>query len=90
MSSMRLHGKTGTRVQVAMRAWASIDNPDLSVDEAVERLRELGNTIYRVDYENRRVQIGQHQPEGTLFGCAHCGAYSRSLDTIEAHQKEHT
>lgn len=38
-------------------AWMEIANPDLSVDDAVKKLKDLGNNILEVDKKNRRIKV---------------------------------
>ncbi len=45
-------------------AWLEIANPNLSVSEAVELLKELGNQIIKVDHENRRILVAEGQNNG--------------------------
>lgn len=52
---MILKGQLGVKQE--WTAWMNIANPDLSVDEAVEKLKNLGNNILEIDYDNRRVKV---------------------------------
>lgn len=38
-------------------AWMNIENPDLSVEDAVKKLKALGNDILEVDEANRRIKV---------------------------------
>jgi len=41
-------------------AWMNIANPELSVDDAVTKLKSLGNDILEIDYEGRRIKVAQN------------------------------
>lgn len=47
----------GLGVRQEWEAWMNIENPDLSVDDAVIKLKDLGNEIIEVDHENRRIKV---------------------------------
>jgi hypothetical protein len=38
-------------------AWMTIANPDMSVQEAIEKLTRMGNQVVEVDHEQRRLRI---------------------------------
>lgn len=66
----------------------NIANPSLSVSEAVEKLKALGNEVIEVDKKNRRVkvlQLDSHDDERWV--CDFCGAYSRDYGVIAKHER---
>lgn len=52
-----MKAKAGILIKQEWEAWMNIDNPDLSVDEAVKKLKDLGNNILEIDRKNRRVKV---------------------------------
>lgn len=52
-----IQGKAGVRIKTHWEAWMNIENPDLSVEDAVKKLKDLGNEIIEVDHENRRIKV---------------------------------
>lgn len=56
-----MQGAAGLKINIEIQeAWMNIANPDLSVDDAVDKLRALGNDIIEVDYDNRRIKVLQN------------------------------
>ena len=45
-------------VDVKLECWAT-PQPDVDLDEFVQRMRDIGNQVLEVDRENRRVLIGK-------------------------------
>lgn len=75
-------------------AWMEIANPDLSVEDAVTKLREMGNEILEVDHEGRRVKVmhvkpdhQSHDIEMDVWVCDFCGAHSRFYEVAHAHEQ---
>lgn len=52
-----MKAKAGILIKQEWEAWMNIENPDLSVDEAVKKLKDLGNNILEIDRKNRRVKV---------------------------------
>lgn len=52
---MKYKGKVLVRQE--WEAWMNVENPDMTVDEAVAKLKGLGNDILEIDYDNRRVKV---------------------------------
>lgn len=52
-----MKAKAGILIRQEWEAWMNIDNPDLSVDEAVKKLKDLGNNILKIDRKNRRIKV---------------------------------
>lgn len=52
---MILKGQLGVKQE--WTAWMNVANPDLSIDDAVKRLKDLGNNILEVDRKNRRIKV---------------------------------
>lgn len=41
-------------------AWMGIANPDMSIEDAVTKLKELGNQIIEIDKVGRRIKVIQN------------------------------
>lgn len=50
-------GKGQLGIKQHWEAWMNIENPDLSVNDAVAKLKDLGNTILEIDHANRRIKV---------------------------------
>lgn len=61
---MLLKGLTG--VHQEWTAWMNVENPDMTMEEAVKKLKKLGNKVLEVDEENRRVKV-MHETSGTII-----------------------
>lgn len=49
--------KGGIGVHQRWTAWMNIENPTITVAEAVQKLKDLGNEILEVDEVNRRIKV---------------------------------
>lgn len=49
--------KGGLFIKQEWTAWMNVENPDLSMDDAVQKLEDLGNEILEIDEENRRIKV---------------------------------
>lgn len=49
--------------QVDLVAWMNIDNPDMSIEDAVKELESIGNKILEIDKKNRRIKVAQMKVE---------------------------
>lgn len=43
--------------EIKMVAWMQIEDDSVSVDEAVEQLKDMGNRVLEVDTDNRRIKV---------------------------------
>jgi len=52
--------ETALKLKIELKeAWMYIANPKLSIDEAVDVLKELGNKIIKIDKKNRRILVAE-------------------------------
>lgn len=69
-------------------AWMNIANPALTVEEAVEKLKSLGNKILEVDKNLRRVKVMQEKVEyKNVYKCDFCNFFHPDLDATLEHEK---
>lgn len=50
-------GNAGLGIHQKWEAWMTLENPDMSMEDAVKKLKSLGNKIIEVDKENRRIKV---------------------------------
>jgi hypothetical protein len=74
--------------QLKLEAWLHINDPSMSIEEAVRRAEAAGNTVLEVDRENRKLKaLETHMPvTEDVWVCEHCGAYSRNKAKIDEHE----
>jgi len=65
-----------------------IDNPDLSIEEAVNILGSQGNEILKVEGRNITVLNTKTHPTEAVWVCDYCPTYSKSREKVELHEKE--
>lgn len=65
--------KGGVVIHQEWTAWMNVENPDMSVDEAVAKLKDLGNDILEIDYDNRRIKVMHETSDkgGVIHGSKH-------------------
>lgn len=57
--------KAGLKMEIEMVAWAS--NPDLTLEELEQKVRDSGNEVLEIDKEGNRIKIGYvRQPVLTM------------------------
>ncbi|WP_373092349.1 hypothetical protein [Zhongshania sp.] len=74
--------------KIAATAVMTLENPDIDIDEAVERLKAAGNEIISVDGRKVTVLNTETHPSEEVWACEHCGAYSTDYDTVLRHEAE--
>ncbi len=83
---MKKQGQALLKVRQQWEGWAGI-GAHLTVEEGVEKLRALGNTILEVDVPGRRAKIMHvDSDDDEVWVCDYCPAFSRVLETIQAHE----
>lgn len=70
-----------TTITVEATVWMEVDNPDLTMEEAAESLREMGNEVLEVDEENRRVKVLDQKQEGPVEDILPEGSYIYECET---------
>lgn len=83
---MQVTRKGILKMKVEAEAWMGVANPALTMDEAVARLKALGNEILEVDAPGRRVKVMQASSEDR-WACEYCGAHSKSYEVVEIHER---
>lgn len=83
--------RTNVDTCIEAKAVMRLENPDLTMDEAIAKLEALGNQIIERDDENRSVTVLDTKQFMTevVYECEKgCGAYSRHEQKIIDHEKE--
>lgn len=87
-----------TRIAIGVEAvaWANIEDPELSMEDAVAELLTIpGNEILEVDTEGRRIKIlhtndvalGPSVDMIEVYECAKCPFYSQDLYEAVGHEE---
>lgn len=86
---MKLVKRVDLGTTVETQAWIKVENPDLTMEAAVIKLEELGNSIIEVKEETREILVVDsiNNPEEEVWACDYCGAYSRHYEVVEDHEK---
>lgn len=85
---MKAKHNTTLQVRQIWDAWMS-PAEHLTMDEAVEKLKELGNEILEVDKKNRKIKVLHVDSDDERWICDYCPMYSRSEEVIIKHEATH-
>lgn len=81
--------KTQVKARLEAEAWMNVANPNLTMEQAVEKLEALGNEILEIDYGNRRVKVMQETLDSRLvWKCDFCNYIGRTEDIVREHEKQ--
>jgi len=84
--------KTAGEAGATIRATATmhVENPEMDMDEAVERLREAGNEIVEVHDDERDVVVLDEDlsEETVVWVCEHCEEVFGDQAVAERHEAE--
>ena len=87
---MKTVHKTKATGLIEGEAWMQVSNPELTMEDAVLKLEQLGNEILEVDEINRRIKVMDETVEtGIVYRCDFCYAYSKHLNVISEHELTH-
>ncbi len=56
----------------AYKFWASIGHEGQTLDDLIEKMEALGNTILEVDEDNQRVMVAKWDETQDRWGCSMC------------------
>lgn len=85
---MRLNGQSFLSAKLEIKeVWANLENPDLTMEQAVAKLEALGNEVVEVDEKNRRIKL-RHVENDERWVCDYCGAYSIDYEVIAKHERD--
>lgn len=71
-------------------AWLNLENPDMTMEQALEEVKAMGNTVYAIDYEKRRFKVADVPPTPAtidVWFCDYCPTYSKYREKVEDHEK---
>lgn len=52
--------EVGVPTEIRMYAWMQLEKPEMTIEEAVAELKELGNEILEIDEKNRRIKVADY------------------------------
>jgi hypothetical protein len=85
---MKIEKRTNTDVKIEGVADLFLENPSMTMEEAIKNIKSLGNQIIEVDEKQKRIRILDTNLylEEEVWVCDYCKAYSRSREKIEKHE----
>jgi hypothetical protein len=83
---MKKDFRTNLDITLSSEAVMRIENPDMTVEQAIEILKNLGHQILSVNDRDIKVLEKKEPLEEEVYVCEKCGAYSKNAEKVLKHE----